>query len=181
LELISLGVAVHVDLRRELRPILEALSLEIDETVDLSVLDKDQIVFLDQVQRLRHLQAVSGVGIKFPLHCTAPGKAFLASLAEEEVERILPEQLHCFTPQTIPTRERLLQELELVRVEGVAYDREEYTRGICAVGALICGPLNSQAAISTPVPSVRFYGEEQRLRTALLQTCDLIDQRYKRK
>ena len=82
IELVSLGVAVNVDLRRELRPFLESLSMEMDETVDLSVLDQNRLLFLDQIGRLRRLRAVSGVGIAFPMHCTANGKVLLAALSE---------------------------------------------------------------------------------------------------
>ncbi len=92
---------------------------------------------------------------------------------------MIPEQLPVFTAHTISNRARLMEELETVRVEGIAYDREEQTLGICAVGALVWGPTNVRAAISTPVPSVRFYGEENNLIIALKQTCNIISQRYK--
>ena len=176
LDLLSLGAAVHVDLRRMIHPFMESLSQEIDETVDLSLLDGDCIVFVDQVTRSQRLQAVSGVGIEFPLHCTANGKALLAALPTSEVNRLLPERLPLFTPHTITTRALLLDELARVRVEGCAFDREEHTLGICAVGALIHGPLGMQASISIPVPSVRFYGSENRFQAALLQTCGLVNQ-----
>lgn len=178
MELLSLGAAVKSDFRRELRPYLEGLSINIDETVDLSILEKERLIFLDQVPRLRRLRAVSGLGVTFPLHCTANGKALLAELPADELERFLPEQLEIYTPKTMKTRAQLLKELQNVRFEGVAYDREEHTLGICAVGAAIHGPLNSLAALSIPVPSVRFYGNEEKLKAALLETCEAIDRRF---
>jgi DNA-binding IclR family transcriptional regulator len=57
--------------RRELHSYLEQLAKEVDETVDLAVLDEDQVFFLDQVTVSRRLRAVSTVGSKFPLYCTA--------------------------------------------------------------------------------------------------------------
>jgi len=178
MELLSLGAAVKSDFRGELRPYLEGLSIDIDETVDLSIMEKDRLIFLDQIPRLRRLRAVSGMGITFPLHCTANGKALLAELPVAEVERIIPERLEAFTPHTLTTRGQLLQELEAVRAEEVAFDREEHTLGICALGAAIRGPLNSLAAISIPVPSVRFYGNEERIKSALLETCATINRRF---
>ncbi len=177
-ELLSLGAAVHFDLRRELRPSLEALSAEINETVDLSILENDHIVFVDQISRSQRLQAVSGVGIKFPLYCNAPGKAFLAVFSNEEIVRMFPEKLPTFTPHTLSTRAQLIAELEEVRAQGIAYDREEQTLGICAVGALVQVPVYHLAAISTPVPSVRYYGEEQRLIEALRQVCQRVDRQF---
>ena len=179
LELVSLGAAVNSDMRRVLRPYLEGLSIEVDETVDLAILDKDRLIFLDQVARPRRLRAVSGVGLTFPLHCTANGKAILSALPPEEVERILPERLPIYTPKTIPTRRQLMQELERVRMEGVAFDREEHTQGICAVGAAIQGLMGALAAISIPVPSVRFYDNESKFVPALIRTCEAINQRFK--
>jgi DNA-binding IclR family transcriptional regulator len=179
IELISLGAAVRTDVRREIRPYLEELSLTLDETVDLSVLDKDHVLFLDQIVRLRRLHAVSGIGIEFPLHCTCNGKALLSAIPIDEVMRILPEKLPIYTPNTIQTREQLMHELETIRAEGVAYDREEHTLGICAVGAVVYAPIDTIAAISVPVPTVRFYGNEDKLVSMLLQTCQVINARYR--
>lgn len=177
-ELLSLGAGVHSDLRHELHPYLETLSVSLDETVDLSIRDKDHIIFLDQIARLRRLRAVSGVGMKFPLHCTATGKALLSTLSDDEIEQIIPPQLEVFTPNTVRTRDQLMREIETVRLEGVAFDREEYTVGICAVGAALKGPQHTTVAISIPVPSVRFYGSEERFSRALLETCLTIKTRY---
>jgi len=182
-ELISLGGAVRHDLRRELRPFLEELSLKVDETVDLSIRDKDHILFLDQVTRLQRLRAVSGIGMTFPLpgigmtfplHCTANGKALLATLSTEAVMQLLPEDLPAFTPTTIRTRTQLIEELATIRLAGVAYDREEHSLGISAVAAAIEAPLSTTLAISIPVPTVRFHGQEERFVSGLLQTCDVI-------
>src|SRR6266542_4109771 len=112
LGLAPLAAAASGDLRRELRPYLEQLYNDVNETVDLAVL--------------------SGVGVTFPIHCTANGKALLAELPTEAITRIVPERLDVFTPQTIRTRAQLLEELARVRAEGIAFDREEYTLGICA-------------------------------------------------
>lgn len=178
IELLALGAEVRVDVRHELRPYLEALSLQVDETVDLAILDGDKVLFLDQITRIRRLRAVSGIGLEFPLHCTANGKVLLSTLPDAEIIARLPEKLPMFTENTIPTREQLLKEIAVVRTTKIAYDREEHTLGICAVGAVVCAPLNTLAAVTIPVPSVRFYGNEEHLASALLATCNLINLRY---
>lgn len=177
-ELLLLGAAVRSDMRHELRPYLEELSLKVNETVDLSILVKDHIIFLDQVARPQRLRAVSGVGISFPLHCTANGKALLSTLSPADLNRLIPEHLPSYTAMTITSRDDLIRELETIRNTGVAYDKEEHTLGICAVGAVVRGPLNSTAAISIPVPSVRFYGNEVKLVSAMLEIRDAINSRY---
>ena len=170
-----LGAAVNHNLRDQLRPFLEQLFLEINETIDLAVLDGDQLVFVDQIATPHRLRAVSGVGLSFPLHCTANGKAMLAKLDQEQMERLLPDVLPSFTPNTETSRLKLEQELAQIREAGIAFDREEHTLGICAIGAAFWDPLGTLAAISIPVPSIRFYGNEQLLVEALLRNCEKIE------
>jgi DNA-binding IclR family transcriptional regulator len=117
------------------------------------------------------LQALSAVGVSLPAHCTAIGKALLAGLTDEQVERLLPERLPAETTNTIPDRTELLAELERVRASGVAYDREELTIGISAVGAAIRDAGSVVAALSIPVPTARFAGQEEHLSEMLLRTC----------
>lgn len=178
LGLTPLAAWVNSELRHQLRPYLEQLSHEANETVDLAVLDRDRVFFIDQVAVPQRLQAVSGVGATFPVHCTANGKALLAELSIEQVEHLLPEQLSVFTSSTIATRTQLLQELEQIRYEHIAFDREEYTPGICAVGKTVRDVTGNLVAITIPVPSVRFYGNEQKLSSVLSHTCEEIQRRF---
>ena len=178
LGLAPLAVWVNSELRYQLHPFLEALSQEVNETVDLAVLAENQVFFVDQVAVPHRLQAASAVGATFPLHCTANGKAFLAEMPVEQVERLLPEVLPAFTSCTITARERLLEELQRVRSEHVAYDREEHTEGICAVGTVIRDVMGNLAALTIPVPSIRFYGNEQLLSFALLRMRERIAQSF---
>lgn len=151
-----LGSAAHEGLAERMRPVLLGLRRELDETVDLSVLDGAAARFVDQVPAPRRLRATSSVGELFPLHCTANGKALLAALPVETAETLLPPRLARLTPQTITSRTALLEELVQVRETGLAFDREEHTLGICAVGVAIPAEEEPVAAISVPVPAQRF-------------------------
>lgn len=162
-----LGTASREALGEQLRPVLLGLRRRLDETVDLAILDGAAVRFIDQVPAPRRLRAMSSVGELFPLHCTANGKALLAEMSMEQVKALLPARLEKFTPQTIVSREKLLGELAQVRQSGVAFDREEHTEGICAVGAAVGGKDRPLAAISVPVPVPRFYGREEELAAAV--------------
>ena len=162
-----LGAASREALGERLRPVLVDLRRQLDETVDLAVLDGAAVRFVDQVPAPRRLRAMSSVGELFPLHCTANGKALLATMPAEQVEALLPARLERFTPRTIGSRAQLLDELPQVRETGVALDREEHTEGICAVGAAVGEGSGALAAISVPVPAPRFYGREEELATAV--------------
>jgi DNA-binding IclR family transcriptional regulator len=166
-----LGAATRDGLRDEVRPFLLKLHHELEETVDLSVLEGGGARFIDHIPAPHRLRAVSAVGASFPLHCTANGKALLAAMAEGEVVAVLPARLPALTPNTITSRKELWKELQRVRADGVAYDREEHTLGICAVGAVINDPYGAVAAVSVPVPAQRFMGNEAALAQVLFRVC----------
>jgi DNA-binding IclR family transcriptional regulator len=157
------------------RPYMEQLSGDTGETVDLSVRDQDKLVFLDQVPGSHRLRAVSAVGVSFPLHCSANGKALLAALGEEELERVKPSlRLIALTANTITSWKKLQMELARIREEGVAYDREEHSPGISAVASVIRGHTGEIAAISVPTPTQRFASLERRLRSGLVECCGRV-------
>lgn len=165
----ELAAAAPDPLPERLRPLLQELSEQLGETVDLAVREGAHVRFLDQVQAGGRLQAVSAVGEEFPLHCTANGKALLAALPVEQAAALVPARLPRLTAATITSRRELMGELERVRAEGVAYDREEHTEGICAVGAVVRDGRGGLAALSVPVPSARFARGEARYAKAVAQ------------
>jgi IclR family transcriptional regulator, acetate operon repressor len=138
------------------RPFITQLSDELRETVDLSVVNKDHLVFIDQVIGSQRLRTVSAVGETFPLHCTANGKAYLSALSDAAIERLIGRRYEQRTPKTLTSLDQLLADLEAARKNQVAYDREEHTLGICAVGVVLRDPLGNTIAISVPVPALRF-------------------------
>lgn len=177
-EITMLAAAVHRDIREEIRPFLIQLSNEVNETVDLSVLDNGKVLFVDQIIAPHPLQATSQPGAAFPLHCTANGKAILASLPMTEVEKLLPDQLTKYTDKTMTDRNELVKELEIIRQEGVAFTKEEHIHGVCAVGAVIFDRMKNISAVSIPIPATRFYGNEQKLMTALFKACQRINEHF---
>lgn len=154
----------------ELLPHMRRLSAELKETVDLSILTGNSVTFIEHVVAPRRLQAVSAPGLSFPLHCTANGKAMLATLSDSRIRELLPSRLEKYTGNTCLLRSQVETEIADVRRRGYALDREEHTAGICAVGATF--QVTGQGefwAISVPLPSSRFYGHENQLVEALLR------------
>jgi DNA-binding IclR family transcriptional regulator len=157
-----------------INPHLHALSAKLRETVDLARLVGSEAVFIDQVSVSRRLEVVSTVGDRFPIHCTANGKAFLAGLSDAAVRRLVGPTLKRMTPHTITSVPKLLEELATVRASGIAYDREEHTLGISAVGALLNTQPDFMTAITVVTPAVRFASSENRIAEALLQTTQKL-------
>jgi IclR family acetate operon transcriptional repressor len=91
------------------------------------------------------------------VHATALGKAMLAWLPEHEIRRILAARgMAGFTPNTITSPDRLIEELRLVRRNGHALDHEEYQPGVCCVGAAVRNHLGAVVgALGVSAPTLR--------------------------
>src|SRR5262245_38656258 len=173
--ILRLAASVRSDFIALARPFLERLSEELHETVDLSTVKKDHLVFIDQVVGSQRLRTVSAVGETFPLYCTANGKAYLAQLSDAAVEALIGRTYEARTPRTITDLDALLTELKTVRRTGVAFDREEHTAGICAAGVAMHDPLGNAVAISVPVPSQRFADQQSLFAERLLATKNAME------
>jgi len=120
------------------RPHLDALSVEIGETIHLAQLDQGQVLYVDKRNAARPVEMFSQAGKVGPAYCTGLGKAMLAHLPPEALDRALDRQsFHRFTARTLATREMLLADLAEVRARGHAVDREEHEPGIICVAVPI--------------------------------------------
>lgn len=154
--LIRLAASASVEFDQITRPIMAKLSQRVGETVDLSVLKGFTATFTDQVQGAHRLRAVSAVGETFPLHCTANGKALLSIMPAQQFEKFLRLPLQRLTPATITRPSDLRVEIDACARTGAAFDNEEHTEGISAVGTAFSDPLGRCIALSVPVPTTRF-------------------------
>lgn len=177
--LARIAQSVRFQLAEVTRPYLEVLAQRTGETVDLALLDGSKAVFVDHIEGKQRLRAVSAIGISFPLHCSANGKALLAALDESALKKIKKSiQLTEFTPRSICTWSQLELEIKNIRETGIAFDNEEHTQGICAVGTSIIGPMGEIAAVSVPTPSVRFEDKKIALVEALKDCRISLMQRF---
>jgi DNA-binding IclR family transcriptional regulator len=87
----------------------------------------------------------------------------------------LPKKLDQLTSATITDLESLQAELNNVRKQGIATDRQEHTEGISAVATVITNLPRGTAAISIPMPTQRFKGNEKRYAEALLAAREKIN------
>jgi DNA-binding IclR family transcriptional regulator len=175
--ILRLAASVRSDFVSLARPFLERLSEELHETVDLSTVKKDHLVFIDQVVGSQRLRTVSAVGETFPLHCTANGKAYLAQLSESAIESLIGRTYEPRTPKTLKRFEVLIEDLKAARRTGIAFDREEHTLGVCAVGVALHDPLGNAVAISVPVPIQRFPDRQNMIAERLLATKRALESR----
>jgi len=145
-----------------IQPKIDELAEETGERVQFVTNEHGDGVYVRIAEGDRAVSTGSYLGHRRTmLHATAAGKAILAHLPEDEVERIIDRKgLVPQTPNTITDREELFQELEEVREKGFAFNREEHIEGLQAVAAPIEDPDdNVLGALSIAGPAHRMRGE----------------------
>jgi DNA-binding IclR family transcriptional regulator len=173
-ELGRLAVPTQTDFDQVCHAFMESLSQEIGETVDLAVLQGLDIRFVDHVPAHQRLRLGTVIGDVFPAFCTANGKALLAAMPRDFVTAALPAELPALTPHTITDRDLLVAELDAVRERGYAFDREEQSERICAVGVIVRDRTGARASLTIAAPAERFYPREDELVEAILRQRDRI-------
>jgi DNA-binding IclR family transcriptional regulator len=122
------------------RPHLERLAHELRETALLHVFEGEHVVAIDMVEGPRSLRYSVELGRRWPLYATSAGKLFLAELDDEAIRRRYPgAQLERLTAGTIVDLDSLLAELEDVRRQGWARQREEIIDDVSGYGAPVTG------------------------------------------
>ena len=105
-------VTGEFDLRYIAHPVCEHLAAQTGETATFELLIGDDIVPIEQVTASPSLVSINWLGRRYPVHCTASGKVFLAFAPEAVRERLLAQPLERLTPHTITDRSALEAQLE---------------------------------------------------------------------
>lgn len=139
IKMLELGTAVTARsaLGRTAGPVLDRLAVRCQQTVNLAVLDGEEILYIAKRESPEPLRLTVEVGRRLPVHCTALGKAILAFRPPLEVRRLFSRRrrLRQLTPNTITDPRELMKHLEEIRRTGIAVDREELVLGLRCVGA----------------------------------------------
>lgn len=175
-EITALSEATRYSVVELCRMPLMDLSQKVTETVDLSVLRGAQMIFLDQIPGTHRLRTVSSIGEVFPLATTANGRAVLAMMERSKAQALVEREWQA--THTSGDWPRFAAELDEVAKTGLAYDLDEQTEGISAIGAGFLDAVGEFHAISVPVPSTRFHDKrlaiEHALRATIAQIRTLI-------
>ena len=123
------------------QPVLDRLARDSRELVRLTLAHEDGLGWLCSAQGappgLRYEPAMAG---PVALHATANGKAWLATLADAEVRRILRARgMPALAPRTIVEPGALLRDLALARKRGWALADEEAEPGVAAIAVAVGG------------------------------------------
>ncbi len=142
---------------------LQTLAAETGESAFLAVRDDTQIVYLLKQEGQRSIRTTAVLGSRRPLHCTALGKAYLATMPPADGEALLQRAgMPAFTQHTMTDWATLQHELALVCERGYTTDHEEVEEGLMCIGA----PVRDHhgvtiAAISMAGPTGRILPHEE--------------------
>lgn len=165
-EVARLAAAVHRDVTQVFRPHLERLHAEIEDTVDLTMLQGNAAVVVDQVASGRALRVVSHLGTALPLHCTASGKAHLSQLDDALAAALLGRMLQRYTSHSLTDPRAVLALLD-PGGERVSIDREEFAVGVCAIALPVRGLNAGNFAVAVSMPKQHFAEHFEAARLAL--------------
>jgi DNA-binding IclR family transcriptional regulator len=168
-EMVALGgrAMLHNPLRQVAQPLLERLVNETGErtTLEQPVINPDgtyAMLVLIEIQG-RHLISINQfIGSRLPMHATSTGKAYLASMAEEERTRVLQQHFACLTQNTITNVAQLQDEFAQIRARGYAIALGELEVGLMAAGTVV------RNHTGAPVATVSIEGPDTRINESKL-------------
>jgi DNA-binding IclR family transcriptional regulator len=126
-------------LRYVARPHMEELALKTGKTIELSTLDRDQLILIDQIEGDEGVRLFTRIGSAYPyFHAIGAGKIYLAHREPGKRNEALQKiGLPMITKHTITDAERLEKELSDIRANGFAFEDQELRVGVRRVVAPI--------------------------------------------
>jgi DNA-binding IclR family transcriptional regulator len=148
-------------LYRAAREEVDRLATEVEEAANLGIEQDGQRVILYKSEFGKAIYDNTLTGEFTHIHWTAIGKAHLAHFPEEQVEQLIDRYgLPAATEHTITKREHLFTEIERIREQGYAVEREEHRNGVVAIAVPIFDTHDSRI-----VGALSVSGPRQRLIT----------------
>ncbi len=144
--------------------ILQALSDDIGETCNCTILDGHETVYFDRVEANWPFRIQLPIGSRLPLHCSASGKLFLAYMKPAQRKKLLySAPLKPHTRRSITDPELLQQELIRIRKDGIGIDNEELLDGMVAIAVPVFDDKNTICfTVAVHAPMVRKSLDELR-------------------
>ncbi|NEU31276.1 IclR family transcriptional regulator [bacterium LRH843] len=165
LTLMKLGMQIYndIDINKIALPIMKELVSKFGETSYLSIIDYSSYmgVVIEKIESQKTVTVIRSIGSKVPLYASATGKSLLSGLDNDELEKYFSKvKFERYTNKTITNKEKLMDELTEIRINGFAKTENDMGDGVSAISAPIKDYQGKVvAAISVSGPSNRL--EEQ--------------------
>lgn len=139
------------------RPVLKTLSARCGQTAQLGLLQRDGVLYVDQVLPLRPVSIIAPLRTVIPVNLSASAKVLLAFLPDtERREYVQAATLEKRTARSLLDRDAFLEQLDRVRLDGYAVDIEEFAIGIGCLAA----PVFDHAGVVTAALGITGHVEE---------------------
>lgn len=151
-------------------PFLQQLSIETEETVNITTLDGGEIIFLQRFVSRHVLTPEVIVGSRLPAYCTSSGLAMLSVLPEPRARAILAaSRLAKHTQHTVTDPDAIMERLQKIRENGYAHTENELYLGDISTAVAVTAPDGSLVgAINAAIARPRWKGEEDEMRISSL-------------
>ncbi|KAB2310978.1 IclR family transcriptional regulator [Betaproteobacteria bacterium SCN2] len=155
--LLQLGhrVRAGTDVRREARAVMEWLRDEVEESVNLTLREGDEVVYVERVTPARSIRVEQVVGSRAPLHVTAVGKLMLGEMDDAALAAYVARTgLERYTKNTLGDLDSLQRETRRDVAQGYALDNEEAELGVGCIGVVIRdggGSVVAGLSVSAPI------------------------------
>lgn len=174
-------VASHFSIRDLAHAYLLSLAQDTGESCCLSILDHDEVRYLDVVESAKnHVMIRQRVGGTAPLHCTGSGKLFLCQYPPEKLSAFINGGLRRLTPHTLISAEELEYELKISLERGYTVDNEECEIGMFCLAAPIYDidhKIIAAVSLSGPISRMTNMRIELELIPRLLQAAKQITEK----
>jgi DNA-binding IclR family transcriptional regulator len=166
-KLAELGGAylASVDLVQEFYEAAQLLPTGSEETIQLAVLDGLEMTYLARHDGRQPVRLTSQIGRRLPATVTATGKAALASLATDDLDRRLAGAgpLPTLTRNSIGTVDALRADLVAVRQRGYSMDDEETVEGVVCFGVMIPGRRPGEGPYAASITLLKARATDERI------------------
>ena len=156
----DLGNAVrqHMGLVEAAMPSLTWLRDLTGESAHLNVLVNNDRVCVAEVESQNALRTVVGIGRPLPAYAGASGKVLLAFLPDEARQQYLANlELKALTPGTVTDVDRLVQQLDQIRVDGYCVAQGERVAGGVGIAVPVQSPRREAlGSLALGIPAARY-------------------------
>lgn len=153
-------VATPIEMSRIAGPYMTDLVGKVYDGAALAVLDGAQTVCIQLVESTQAVRVHDDIGNRCHAWCVSNGISMLATMADEDVLRLLPDPLPCPTEDSFKTHEEVLAKLHEVRALGYTVMRRTWRPDTTGVSLPVRGPDNRMvAALCVSMPAFRATDE----------------------
>jgi IclR family pca regulon transcriptional regulator len=163
-------------LPRLLQPFIQRASQQSGHTVNASVLDDHEVVYIARSASPRWLTIGYAPGVRVPAHVVTPGIVILSMLGEDALDAWLAQHAFtAFTPQTIVDAARFKAQVLEARSLGYWHSEQQLDAGLRGMSVPLIGRRGRcRGAIGMTVPMPAYRNGEHMIETVLPVLHDMM-------